>query len=177
MELSRVATVADLKKRACAHFHLPDDDTTRVKKDSYGTGKVLEDQSEDVESAFDSILTETIQLETMENGKWPEPASSYSSSYSSSSSRSSRFGYGAGSFAFSSNFAREAIFLGPTQKGKDALIACLTAQKDAFSSTVLPLSCSLPLLSPFTHLLCLLFFLSPDSRTAAQVPHVQQDLH
>ena len=105
IELSRVATVGDLKKKTCAHFHLADDDTTRVKKDSYGSTKVLEDQSEQVESAFDAILSETIQLETMVEGKWPEPASSYSSfpsSSSSSSSSSNRFGYGASSSSFSS---------------------------------------------------------------------------
>ena len=89
MELSRVATVSDLKKAACARFYLPFDDSTRLKKQFAGTETILTDMSETVDRAFDSFLVEKITLEAKENGEWPTTSLDIDISGSSSSSSSS----------------------------------------------------------------------------------------
>ena len=68
VELSRNATIADLRKAACAHFSLPFDDDTRLKKQFTGADKVLSDESETLDRSFDTFLREKVVLEAKEKG-------------------------------------------------------------------------------------------------------------
>jgi len=72
VQLSKAATLKDLKRLACEHFNIPDDEDSRLKKIWYTTEKVFADMDEQLGEALDSFTSDTILLEKKEDGEWPK---------------------------------------------------------------------------------------------------------
>jgi len=87
MVFSCTETIRYLKNKACEHFNISSEKSSRIKKSSSSYSSVIENLDDQIEDHFDDILPDTAILEVKEGNQWPDVDDSTDFLASSSSSR------------------------------------------------------------------------------------------